>query len=393
MTAVACASCGATGDTGARYCEACGAELPGGPPTDNDQAQGPRDHAQEVADHARDDDDHARDEDQEGREQLTPPPAAAPCACGGSFADDGYCENCGAPAPRARDHVVVTPASWVVGVCDRGIRHRRNEDALALAATGSSIGDGRAALVVCDGVSSAPDSDVASMAAAQAARDVLARRLDDDEHPATPEQLAVLLQQAVSAANAAVVASTPDSGAANPPSCTFVGGVVEPDLLVVASVGDSRAYWLPDVGEDGLERARLLTRDDSLASEAIDAGVPAADAERMRGAHTITKWLGVDAPALAPSLVATRLDGPGWVLLCSDGLWNYCSPAADLAALVRTAAGRSDDGSLGLAEALVAWANAQGGADNITVALARVDPALAQIDLAPARIDPASALE
>ena len=69
------------------------------------------------------------------------------------------------------------------------------------------------------------------------------------------------------------------------------------------------------------------------------------------------------------------LDGPGWVLVCSDGLWNYCSEAQDLGALVRAArAGRRRADPLPLAGALVDWANAQGGQDNITVALARVGP-------------------
>ena len=61
---------------------------------------------------------------------------------------------------------------------------------------------------------------------------------------------------------------------------------------------------------------------------------------------------------------------------CNDGLWNYCSPAEDMAALVRRTASPSTDGAepLALAGALVDWANAQGGNDNITVALARLHP-------------------
>jgi serine/threonine protein phosphatase PrpC len=50
------------------------------------------------------------------------------------------------------------------GVTDRGLRHTRNEDAMALAATMSP--DGPAAVaVVCDGVSSAPRADEASLTA------------------------------------------------------------------------------------------------------------------------------------------------------------------------------------------------------------------------------------
>src|SRR4029079_16305857 len=58
------------------------------------------------------------------------------------------------------------PAEWIGGVCDKGIVHARNEDAMALAATA----DGRlGVLVVCDGVTTAPDSDRAALGAARAA--------------------------------------------------------------------------------------------------------------------------------------------------------------------------------------------------------------------------------
>jgi serine/threonine protein phosphatase PrpC len=70
------------------------------------------------------------------------------------------------------------------------------------------------------------------------------------------------------------------------------------------------------------------------------------------------------------------LSEPGWLLVCSDGLWNYCSAAQDLADLVRktssAAAGASEP--LALAQALVNWAKAQGGQDNISTALARIQP-------------------
>ena len=42
--------------------------------------------------------------------------------------------TCGTKAPSARDHFTEQPAPWVAGVCDRGIRHARNEDAMAVAA-------------------------------------------------------------------------------------------------------------------------------------------------------------------------------------------------------------------------------------------------------------------
>ena len=148
-----------------------------------------------------------------------------------------------------------------------------------------------------------------------------------------------------------------------------MAAVVDGCELVVGWVGDSRAYWLPDAGTP-----RLLTTDDSFAAEQIADGVPRATAESGPQAHAITRWLGIDAPDHTPRTVSLDLGVPGWVLVCSDGLWNYCSEAQDVAALLSTTSRTSGADPLDLAAALVDWANAQGGQDNITVALARVDP-------------------
>jgi serine/threonine protein phosphatase PrpC len=64
---------------------------------------------------------------------------------------------------------------------------------------------------------------------------------------------------------------------------------------------------------------------------------------------------------------------PGWLLVCSDGLWNYASEASALQVLIADVA-KTDAGALPLAVQLVAWANEQGGRDNISVALARHEP-------------------
>jgi serine/threonine protein phosphatase PrpC len=252
-------------------------------------------------------------------------------------------------------------------VSDRGLRHSRNEDAAAI--TGSERRGARAVLVVCDGVSSAQGSDVASLAAARAARDVLASSRATGM--ATPESLAAALgarlEAAADAASQAVAAGTCADPGQSPPSCTFVAAVLEGDLVVAGVVGDSRAYWLPDEGA-----AVAMTVDDSWAAEQIAAGTARAQAESAPQAHAITRWLGVDAPDHTPRLTSQRVEVPGWLLLCSDGLWNYCSPADELADLVRRTTAATSGDPLAVGEALVAWANEQGGHDNITVALARV---------------------
>ena len=383
--AMTCPSCQAIVGESEQFCEACGAGLsptvPAAEPPPGDEPT-----------------------------LETPVPdglsgTASTCqACGGEVANDGYCDTCGARASRLRDHFSEQPAAWVAAVCDRGIRHTGNEDAVALAADAEP--GSRAVLVVCDGVSNTIDSDVASLAAAQAARDILESSRSRGMGTASSLVAAVIarLEAAADAANEAVLevtraakdvatadnpvpgssmagSSMADSSAsvmtsrANPASCTFVAAVVEQDLLVVGSVGDSRAYWLPDSGA-----ATALTVDDSFAQEQISSGVPRAEAEAGPQAHAITRWLGVDAPDHTPTTATMTLTEPGWLMVCSDGLWNYCSAAPDLATLVKelsatvlqTSGPSPTAEPLALAGALVDWANAQGGQDNITVALARI---------------------
>ena len=344
-SALTCEQCGAEVTSDARFCEACGADLPG-EPTGVPPAVPDADPSTAAA----------------------PAPTRAACReCGGTVDDDGYCTTCGAKAPRERDHFTEQPQSWVAGVCDRGIRHVRNEDALAVAADAAP--GGRAVLVVCDGVSSSQDSDVASLAAARAARAVLlsSRAQGVGTGSALVAAIGARLSAATDAASEAVIATTrPDHGD-SPPSCTFVAAVVEGDLVVAGVVGDSRAYWLPDDGP-----AAALTVDDSWAAAQIAAGTPRAVAETGPQAHAITRWLGVDAPDHAPRLTSIVAASPGWLVVCSDGLWNYCSEAEALADLVRTTAAGVAGEPLATASALVDWANTQGGHDNITVALARL---------------------
>lgn len=302
-------------------------------------------------------------------------PAATPTctACGQGRYLDGYCDHCGAKEPDPRDHLEESPAAWVGGVSDIGRRHTRNEDALALAADAAP--GTRAVLVVCDGVSNTTDSHVASLAGARAARAVLDQPLATGVGTPDASRAAAIrrLGEAVQAANKAVIATVADRADPSPPSCTFTGAIVTGATAVVGNVGDSRIYWLPD----GTAGAEQLSRDDSYAADRIASGVERKEAETGPMAHSITRWLGIDAPDdLTPHTREVVLDRGGWLMLCSDGLWNYCSEATDLQTLVARLAGEGGGGSpTDLARALVDFANNAGGADNITVALARMEQA------------------
>jgi serine/threonine protein phosphatase PrpC len=337
-----CPNCGRPVASDAAFCEECGATLT---PT---QAAAPDQTATVTAGSA-----------QTHRLGVRQSQVITCNSCGGTIDSDGYCQVCGTKAPSARDHYRESPADWVGGVCDRGIKHPRNEDAMALWAHAD-----RAVLVVSDGVSTSVDSDAAAMAAAQTMQQTLTNRLAElpaggDPAPA----LAAAFVEATNAANDAIVAGT-SADSTNAASATLAVAVVVGDHLHYANLGDSRVYFL------GQTAGYLLSVDDSMAQAFIARGMDRAEAEKLPRAHAITKWLGRDSTDIVPRVGVLPLVEPGWVVVCSDGLWNYASSPAEMSVQL-TAAGSADCPPIEVAKRLVDWANAQGGRDNVTVALAK----------------------
>ncbi|MFJ6369612.1 protein phosphatase 2C domain-containing protein [Streptomyces virginiae] len=280
-------------------------------------------------------------------------------ACRAGHVDtDGYCEHCGHAQPRERDHIEEELGS-VAAVTDRGLRHHRNEDSFAVAATALPDGSAATVAIVCDGVSSASRPDEASAAAAVAANEALLDALPRGAHPQEA------MHEAILAAADAVNALAPETpGAQNAPACTLVGAVVSGGLLTIGWVGDSRAYWIPD---DRAALPRRLTEDDSWAAQMVAAGLMGeAEAYADVRAHAITGWLGADAYDLEPHTATFKPDHPGVVVVCTDGLWNYAESAREMAQVLPTDAATRP---LHSAQVLVGYALDGGGHDNVTVAV------------------------
>jgi len=271
---------------------------------------------------------------------------------------DGYCESCGRKVRSGRDHQEVD-LGIVAGVTDRGLRHHRNEDAMALATATTAAGPAVVA-VVCDGVSSSAHPDEASLAAAGAAAGVLLTAVRSGR------DLAAAAPAAVRAAAEAVAGLGRSAGPlADPPSSTFVSAVMTSEAAIVCWLGDSRAYWLA-TGPGAA--AQQLTRDDSVAQELVAAGLLSeADALASAQGHVVTRWIGADLTNPEPHVMRFEPPGPGALLLCSDGLWNYL-PAADKLADLALPAALTDP--LDAARTLTSFALDAGGMDNVTVVLA-----------------------
>jgi serine/threonine protein phosphatase PrpC len=336
-TSFACPSCGAAAVPGDRFCEACGADLP---------------ETEAVA---------ALPAETQPEAAVPAVPACPSCGADGREVVDGYCGVCGIKQPAARDHTEVDRGR-VAAVSDKGRKHHRNEDAYAL-----RVEDGVPVVaVVCDGVSSTVNPDVASQAAADAALAVLVDGGD--------------MVAAHAAAQAAVEAVEgeplpPDLGY---PSCTFLAGVIDATGVTLGTLGDCRAFWLPAEGE-----AQTVTVDDSWAAGKIASGaLTPEEAYAHPLSHSITRWLGKDAdPEWEPRVSRFDFTGPGRFLLVSDGLWNYATEGPDVAAVAGAGT------AIEIARRLTDFANGAGGHDNITVVVVDVtadptaDPTAAPTDV------------
>jgi PPM family protein phosphatase len=289
--------------------------------------------------------------------------AARSCvACGGTnVGADGFCEDCGRGQPTGRDRME-SDLGLVVGISDRGKRRARNEDSMAF---GTVAGDNPAVVaVVCDGVATSDRADSASQHAADEALAVLldAALEGRDATAATHEAVAKAIEVVTALADPSVPGTAP--------SCTFVSAVVTDTEVTVGWVGDSRAYWL--AGSDSPDGARALTTDDTVAAELVAEGMSEEDAMNVHQAHALSKWIGADAGAIPPRTLTVAPGGPGLVLLCSDGLWNYLPEPA---ALVEALAGSPESVEpMPAADDLTRIALELGGHDNITTVLVPFPP-------------------
>ncbi len=246
-----------------------------------------------------------------------------------------------------------------------GLRHETNQDAAALGIDGSGH---HIVLVVADGVSSTEGAEECARVASHTARDYLAATMDQGL-PINDDDTVTLFERTFQKAHEAVVSGSGPIGA-----CTLAAAVATHDRIVVGNIGDTRTYWFPDDGDP-----IRLSIDDSMAQAQMDLGLSREEAERGMGAHAITKWIGASATDVAPRVMAYKPQQSGWLLVCSDGLWNHVPDAGDFARLMADLVSKAhtDDhghaSPAGVADGLIAYANNCGGHDNITVALWRRD--------------------
>lgn len=208
-------------------------------------------------------------------------------------------------------------------------------------------------LIVCDGMGGVEGGEVASELAARSVWREMKSAAGTRDH----EVFARLLRRATRMANHDVHALSKRESALRGMGTTLSAAGFSGDRLIVATVGDSRAYIL---------RSGALvqvTRDQSLHSALLAAGHDEAEAATAGGA--ILQALGV-AEDVEPSLSISELRRGDRVLLCSDGLHGLVGDPA-LALLLGEPHNVTEAVRL-----LISAARAAGGTDNITAVVCEV---------------------
>lgn len=128
---------------------------------------------------------------------------------------------------------------------------------------------------------------------------------------------------------------------------------------VVVNLGDSRAYLFRD------GNLHQISQDHTLAQELINEGVEEKEVNHVR--HVLTRCFSAKSPSTTPDIHYVRLNDNDMLLLCTDGLSDMVSDDAIAQKLNTTS-----DPQVASSE-LVELALEEGGKDNVTVIVARVE--------------------
>lgn len=168
------------------------------------------------------------------------------------------------------------------------------------------------------------------------------------------------LTAAVEAANYNVMKAPRQGIGRDGMGTTLTAAMLEGERLLIAQVGDSRAYLLHK------GHLQQITRDHSLMADLIEAGQITREEARVHpNRSVITRAIGSDIH-MRPDIYELNVDAGDRILLCSDGLSSMISNNA-IESIMR----RQSDAQH-CADELVTAALENGGADNVTVVVADV---------------------
>ncbi len=234
------------------------------------------------------------------------------------------------------------------GVTDRGLKRQLNQDRVYVCDT--AIGPLPNLYIVADGMGGHNAGELASA--------ICVRVIEEELNALGGVAPEIALERAIKAANLSIWRQAQTMEGCKGMGTTVVVATCFADELLVANVGDSRAYICADV-------IQQISVDHSLVEEMVQMG--GLDRNRARthpDKNIITRAIGA-LRDVDVDLFRVSLEEGDTVLLCSDGLTNMVEDERITQVLL-------GEGTLKeKAHKLVDEANDNGGRDNISVVLVR----------------------
>ena len=250
----------------------------------------------------------------------------------------------------------------IAGKTDPGKVRERNEDSIALA---PEFG----LMVVADGMGGHNSGEVASGLAVETilsfAKDFLGkgRNAVPEGADKTLSARARQLQHFIQSANTVIYEKSRAFKKDQGMGTTVVAALADDRSLTVAHVGDSRLYLLRN------KRLERLTEDHSLVQDQVRHGlITQEQAEKSNLQNILTRALGTESVVKVDTADHPVLPGDVF-MLCSDGLTKMVTEDEMAKVLAE------DKPAVEAVDTLIRMANAAGGVDNVTVAVAKAAPA------------------
>lgn len=257
----------------------------------------------------------------------------------------------------------------IFGRTDVGLVREHNEDNFIIADLDKKlknllpevrehiVGKKGSLFVVCDGMGGAAAGEVAS----QIAVDTLFELLVDSEPAKNEIELAKKLEKAACEAGERIYMSAKMDYSRHGMGTTLTAAALINSRLILAQVGDSRAYIIRN------KEITQVTKDQSLVEQLIEAGqLKPEDASKFEHSNIILQALGTESK-VSVDISYVDLQKGDRLIMCSDGLSGLVNDKE-----IEKILSENDD-PLEACKILTEKAKEAGGHDNITVIVAHFD--------------------
>ena len=248
----------------------------------------------------------------------------------------------------------------ITGLTDAGIVRDHNEDSIG---HNAELG----LLVLADGMGGHKGGEVASALAVDSILNTLQVTLGEIKSGEIDEETgysleSITIEAAIKKANTVIYQASQNNKQYEGMGTTIVVLLFFDNRLTVAHVGDSRLYRQRN------DKLELMTRDHTLLQELVDRGFyTPEEAQQSLNKNLVTRAVGV-SPTVEVDLMEDIASVDDVYLLCSDGLNDMINDD-----IIEGCVNNFKDNLDTLAAELIALAKQNGGKDNVSALLAKIN--------------------